>query len=87
MSAFVSLKRRAVTDESSQERLPARLHNSRATVMKGSLKPPMMANGKPAPGFPLTRGEFEHITSASTLSSLVFSFSQRLSQRNATTRS
>ncbi|KAF8438390.1 hypothetical protein L210DRAFT_959393 [Boletus edulis BED1] len=45
-----------------QERLPARLHNSRATVMKASLKTPNAANGKPVAGFPLTRGEFEHIT-------------------------
>ncbi|KAG6374166.1 hypothetical protein JVT61DRAFT_4818 [Boletus reticuloceps] len=45
-----------------QERLPARLHNSRATVMKASLKTPTAANGKPVAGFPLTRGEFEHIT-------------------------
>ncbi|KIJ61723.1 hypothetical protein HYDPIDRAFT_115532 [Hydnomerulius pinastri MD-312] len=47
---------------SSQQRLPARLHNSRATIMKATLKTPVAANGKPAPGFPTSRGEFEHIT-------------------------
>ncbi|KAF9232889.1 hypothetical protein BU15DRAFT_67063 [Melanogaster broomeanus] len=45
-----------------QQRLPARLHNSRATIMKASLKTPVAANGKPVAGFPATRGEFEHIT-------------------------
>ncbi|KAH7882111.1 hypothetical protein F5I97DRAFT_1912203 [Phlebopus sp. FC_14] len=45
-----------------QQRLVARLQNSRATVMKAPLKTPILANGKPAPGFPSTRGEFEHIT-------------------------
>ncbi|KAF8547534.1 hypothetical protein OG21DRAFT_907849 [Imleria badia] len=45
-----------------QERLPARLHNSRATVMKATLKTPVAANGKPVAGFPISRGEFEHIT-------------------------
>ncbi|KIJ18041.1 hypothetical protein PAXINDRAFT_161591 [Paxillus involutus ATCC 200175] len=45
-----------------QQRLPARLHNSRATIMKATLKTPVAANGKPAVGFPASRGEFEHIT-------------------------
>ncbi|EIW76873.1 hypothetical protein CONPUDRAFT_168607 [Coniophora puteana RWD-64-598 SS2] len=45
-----------------QERLPARLHNSRATYLKYKIKQPVTANGKPAPNFPMSRGEFEHIT-------------------------
>lgn len=49
----------------SQQRLPARLHNSRATIMKATLMTPVTAGGKPAPGFPSSRGEFEHITSKS----------------------
>ncbi|KAJ8586845.1 hypothetical protein M405DRAFT_822679 [Rhizopogon salebrosus TDB-379] len=46
----------------SQQRLPARLHNSRCTVLKTQLKAPVAADGKPPAGFPATRGEFEHIT-------------------------
>ena len=49
----------------SQQRLPARLHNASATTMKATLKAPIAANGKPVPGFPNTRGEFEPITSES----------------------
>ncbi|KAH0833868.1 hypothetical protein J3R83DRAFT_11035 [Lanmaoa asiatica] len=45
-----------------QQRLPVRLHNSRATIMKATLKTPITAGGKPAAGFPTSRGEFEHIT-------------------------
>ncbi|KAG8215137.1 hypothetical protein J3R82DRAFT_8607 [Butyriboletus roseoflavus] len=45
-----------------QQRLPARLHNSRATIMKATLMTPVTASGKPAQGFPTSRGEFEHIT-------------------------
>lgn len=45
-----------------QERLPARLHNSRATYLKYSIKQPATPSGKPAPNFPTSRGEFEHIT-------------------------
>ncbi|KAG1744618.1 uncharacterized protein EDB91DRAFT_1039785, partial [Suillus paluster] len=43
-------------------RLPARLHNSRCTVLKMQLKAPVASDGKPPPNFPATRGEFEHIT-------------------------
>lgn len=46
-----------------QQRLPARLHNSIVTVSKLAIKAPIMANGKPPPQFPATRGEFEHLTS------------------------
>ncbi|KAG9308661.1 hypothetical protein JVU11DRAFT_11618 [Chiua virens] len=52
----------AETVKLDQQRLPVRLHNSRATIMKASLKTPVASNGKPVAGFPLTRGEFEHIT-------------------------
>ncbi|KAI5999968.1 hypothetical protein EDD15DRAFT_2122191, partial [Pisolithus albus] len=45
-----------------QKRLPARLHNSRATSMKAPIVArPATSNGKPPPAFPTTRGEFEHI--------------------------
>jgi len=47
----------------SQQRLPARLHNCRCTVLKMGLKAPVGIDGKPPAGFPSTRGEFEHITS------------------------
>ncbi|KIK45438.1 hypothetical protein CY34DRAFT_78075 [Suillus luteus UH-Slu-Lm8-n1] len=46
----------------SQQRLPARLNNSRCTVLNTPLKAPVGADGKPPPNFPATRGEFEHIT-------------------------
>ncbi|KIK17509.1 hypothetical protein PISMIDRAFT_111279 [Pisolithus microcarpus 441] len=45
-----------------QKRLPARLHNSRATSMKAPIVAPATSNGKLPPAFPTTRGEFEHIT-------------------------
>ncbi|KLO15636.1 hypothetical protein SCHPADRAFT_824463 [Schizopora paradoxa] len=45
-----------------QQRLPARLHNSMVTVSKMAIKALIMANGKPPPQFPATRGEFEHLT-------------------------
>jgi len=48
--------------ELDQQRLPARLNNSRATILKTQLKAPVGADGKPPVGFPATRGEFEHIT-------------------------
>ncbi|OJA19441.1 hypothetical protein AZE42_04224 [Rhizopogon vesiculosus] len=48
--------------ELDQQRLPARLNNSRATILKTQLKAPVGADGKPPAGFPATRGEFEHIT-------------------------
>lgn len=48
--------------ELDQQRLPARLNNSRCTVLKMGLKGPVANDGKPPPGFPATRGEFEHIT-------------------------
>jgi len=47
----------------SQQRLPARLHNTRCGVLKMQLKAPVGDDGKPPAGFPATRGEFEHITS------------------------
>ncbi|KII84167.1 hypothetical protein PLICRDRAFT_702107 [Plicaturopsis crispa FD-325 SS-3] len=43
-------------------RLYARLHNATATVSKMPIMAPAMANGKPPPNFPATKGEFEHLT-------------------------
>ncbi|KAG2145664.1 hypothetical protein BD769DRAFT_851065 [Suillus cothurnatus] len=48
--------------EIDQQRLPARLNNSRCTALKMGLKAPVGSDGKPPPNFPSTRGEFEHIT-------------------------
>lgn len=48
--------------ELDQQRLPARLNNSRCTVLNTPLKAPVGTDGKPPPNFPATRGEFEHIT-------------------------
>lgn len=48
--------------EIDQQRLPARLNNSRCTVLNTPLKAPVGNDGKPPPNFPATRGEFEHIT-------------------------
>jgi hypothetical protein len=45
-----------------QDRLYARLHNSRAATSKSTILAPPTANGKPPPGFPATKGEFEHLT-------------------------
>jgi len=42
--------------------LYARLHNARATASKMTLIAPPTTSGKPPPGFPATRGEFEHLT-------------------------
>lgn len=49
----------------SQARLYARLHNAAVTANKHLIKAPVLANGKPPPNFPNTKGEFEHITSMS----------------------
>ena len=46
----------------SQARLYSRLHNATVTVHKHTIKAPPMANGKPPLNFPVTKGEFEHIT-------------------------
>lgn len=51
---------------SSQSRLYARLQNASITTNKTFLTPIAMANGKPPPNFPATKGEFEHLTSACT---------------------
>lgn len=48
--------------EIDQQRLPARLNNSRCSVLNTPLKAPVANDGKPPPNFPATRGEFEHIT-------------------------
>ncbi|KAG2105450.1 uncharacterized protein F5147DRAFT_547360, partial [Suillus discolor] len=48
--------------EIDQQRLPARLNNSRCSVLNTPLKAPVGSDGKPPPNFPATRGEFEHIT-------------------------
>ncbi|KAG2039417.1 hypothetical protein BDR03DRAFT_951859 [Suillus americanus] len=48
--------------EIDQQRLPARLNNSRCTALKTLLKAPVGPDGKPPPNFPASRGEFEHIT-------------------------
>lgn len=48
--------------ELDQQRLPARLNNSRCTVLNTPLKAPVGIDGKPPPNFPASRGEFEHIT-------------------------
>ncbi|OJT12102.1 hypothetical protein TRAPUB_11354 [Trametes pubescens] len=45
-----------------QARLYARLHNAAVTANKHLIKAPVLANGKPPPNFPSTKGEFEHIT-------------------------
>ncbi|KAI0045805.1 hypothetical protein FA95DRAFT_85598 [Auriscalpium vulgare] len=44
-----------------QDRLYPRLHNSRVTVSKLPIMALPTASGKPAPQFPATRGEFEHL--------------------------
>ncbi|KAH9175712.1 hypothetical protein EDB89DRAFT_1847275 [Lactarius sanguifluus] len=45
-----------------QDRLYARLHNSRATVYKMPIMALPTASGKPPPNHPNTKGEFEHLT-------------------------
>ncbi|KAH9023318.1 hypothetical protein EDB84DRAFT_1440999 [Lactarius hengduanensis] len=45
-----------------QDRLYARLHNSRATVYKMAIMALPTASGKPPPNHPNTKGEFEHLT-------------------------
>ena len=50
-----------------QQRLPARLHNAHITVAKAVIKPVADKSGKNPPLFPVTRGEFEHLTSEQTL--------------------
>jgi len=45
-----------------QDRLYARLHNSRASVSKMPIMALQTASGKPPPDHPKTKGEFEHLT-------------------------
>ncbi|KAI0262818.1 hypothetical protein BC834DRAFT_376215 [Gloeopeniophorella convolvens] len=45
-----------------QDRLYARLHNSRVTVSKMPIMVLPTATGKPPPNYPSTKGEFEHLT-------------------------
>jgi len=52
-----------VHDCFSQDRLYARLHNSRVTVAKMPIMALPTASGKPPPNHSNTKGEFEHLTS------------------------
>ncbi|EPQ50296.1 hypothetical protein GLOTRDRAFT_82505 [Gloeophyllum trabeum ATCC 11539] len=45
-----------------QQRLYARLCNASIRHQTATVKAPPTANGKPAPNFPGTKGEFEHLT-------------------------
>jgi hypothetical protein len=47
----------------SQDRLYARLHNSRVIVAKMPIMALPTVSGKPPPDHPRTKGEFEHLTS------------------------
>ncbi|KAF9494727.1 hypothetical protein BDN71DRAFT_1590228 [Pleurotus eryngii] len=46
-----------------QSRLYPRLLNSSESMSKMSIQPLSTANGKPPPNFPVTKGEYEHLTS------------------------
>ncbi|KAH8988418.1 hypothetical protein EDB92DRAFT_1948085 [Lactarius akahatsu] len=65
-SSLADLERRLadalVVQKLEQDRLYARLHNSRATVSKMSIMALPTASGKPPPNHPNTKGEFEHLT-------------------------